>query len=103
MTAKTSEYLATVLDGVGLVEMAAKARRDEYHDFLSEADLPELMLERELRDARDGCPDKERAARIEAIRRRHLQGEFDASNEESEAWAQSAEGRAAFAGLLGKK
>lgn len=102
MTAQTSEMLAKELDAVGLDRMAAKARADEYHDFLSPHDLPEMMLEADLRAMRDACPDQERKARIEAIRQRHLNGEFDANKEESDAWAASPEGQEAFAQLINR-
>lgn len=101
MTAKTSENLAKVLESVGLHGMALKARGDEYHDFLSDDPMCAITLEQELRMARDRCPDKERAARIEAIRQRHLNGDFDASKEESDEWAASPEGQEAF-GMLRK-
>jgi hypothetical protein len=101
VTAKTSEHLAKVLESVGLDKMAARAREDMYHDFLSELDSPGLTLEAELRNAVAACPDKERAAKIEDIRQRHIQdGEFDASPEESEEWAESPEGQATFARLV---
>lgn len=100
MTAKTSENLAQVLESVGLDKMAAKARADQYHDYLSDDALSAMTLETELRAARDSCPDKERAARIEAVRQQHLNGEFDASTEESEEWAKSADGLKVFSMLV---
>lgn len=98
--ARTSELLAKELDAVGLKELAALARENRFHDFLSDLDFPELALEQALRQARDQCPDKARAAKIEAIRQRHMQGEFDADTAESDAWAQSAEGQDAFRRLI---
>jgi hypothetical protein len=100
MTAKTSENLAKVLESVGLNDMAVKARADKYHDFLSDDALCALTLEEELRAARDACPDKERAARIETVRQQHLNGEFDASMEESDEWASGPDGLQAFKMLL---
>lgn len=100
MTARTSELLAKELDAVGLTEMAAKARDDRYHDYLSDDAFCSMTLERDLRAARDACPDKDRASRIEAIRQRHLNGDFDADSAESDAWAQSEEGQAAFRSIF---
>lgn len=101
MTAKTSEQLARALDAVGLVDMAKKARADHYHDFLSDEELPEMELERELRWHRDHALDPIQARLIEQVRQRHLNGEFDASKEESEEWMQSPEGQEAARAILG--
>jgi hypothetical protein len=100
MTAKTSEMLAEVLESVGLDAMAAKARADQYHDFLSDDALCAITLERELREARDASDDPIMQKLIEDIRQHHLNGDFDASKEESDAWAASEEGQAAFGALL---
>lgn len=100
MTARTSERLAQVLHALALFELEKLARADMFHDFLSPYDLPEMELEARLRAARDACPDKERRDRIEEVRQRHMQGEFDADFEESEAWAQSDEGKDAFNRLI---
>jgi hypothetical protein len=96
MTAKSSEILAQALDNVGLAEMAKSARQDHYHDFLSEDAMCSLTLEAELRWNRDHALDPIQARLIEAIRQRHLNGEFDASKEESDDWAKSPEGQEAF-------
>ena len=103
MTARTSEKLAQVLHAVALFDLEKLARADMFHDFLSPYDLPELELERHLRKARDACPDKERAARIEQVRQRHMAGEFDASLEESDAWAASEDGQEAYRELTRRK
>lgn len=100
MTAKTSEFLASVLDSVGLDAMAAKARADQYHDFLSDDALCAITLERELREARDASDDPIMKKLIEDIRQHHLNGDFDASKEESDEWAAGPEGQEAFQSLL---
>lgn len=100
MTAGTSEILAQALENAGLNDMASMARLDHYHEFKSDVALPEMELERDLRQARDECPDPEGRARIEAIRQRLLNGDFDASYEESEEWTQSEEGRGVFDKLI---
>jgi hypothetical protein len=88
----TKDFLAGELEKCGLVEMAAKAREGYYHDFLSPLDMPETQLLLDLRNANHGPA-------VEALIQRHLNGEFDASREESEEWANSPEGQAAMGGL----
>lgn len=78
----------------GLPEMAAKAATGYYHDFLSPLAAPCMQLAEDL--AKAGTPE------ALALRARHLDGEFDATTEESDDWAASAEGKAAFAQLIGK-
>lgn len=92
----TKDFLAHELRKVGLETMATKAATGYYHDFLSPLDFPELQLEADLRMARDLAVDPQRKAEIEAVRKRHINGEFDANKEESDAWAASPEGQQAF-------
>lgn len=100
MTAATSEKLALVLDDVGLTELAAKARADQYHDFLSDDALCALTLANDLANEIKRVRDPMMKARIEEIRERHLDGDFDASMEESDEWAKSKDGIAAFTALI---
>ena len=79
----TKDILATELEKARLPAMAAKAREGYYHDFLSPLATPCLQLAQDL--AKVGTP-----AAI-ALRIRHLNGEFDATAEESEDWKKSAE------------
>lgn len=87
----TTEKLAVELEKAGLLSMAKKAREGYYHDFLSPLPAPCLQLEDDLRKI--GTPE------ALAIRSKHLNGEFDATKEESDAWAKSPDGQAAFAEL----
>jgi hypothetical protein len=96
----TKDMLADALVAVGLVEMADKARTGYYHDFLSPLDLPEMQLVQDLADAAKARPLSANA--ILELRQRVINGDFDANNEESEAWAQSEEGQQAF-GMLRNK
>lgn len=91
----TKDRLAAALDRAGLADMAARARQGYYHDFLSDLDFPDLQLAADLAAA--GTP-----AAL-ALRARHLNGEFDATGAEADAWAQSAEGQNAFAALARKR
>jgi deoxyribodipyrimidine photolyase-like uncharacterized protein len=97
MTAKTSQHLADVLRAAGFVALAKRAEADEFHDFLSPHVLPEMELDRELYQIAGGTEHSEHS-RLAAhhIRMRLHDGEFDASTEESEAWAESEDGQAAM-------
>lgn len=88
----TKDKLAAELRGAGLEEMAALAERGYYHDFLSPLETPCIQLATDL--AKVGTP----AAM--ALHKRHLNGEFDASPEESDEWACSPAGAEAFRMLL---
>lgn len=99
-TAKTAQHLADVLRKAGFEALAKRAEANEFHDFLSPHALPELMLDRELyvivADLQRDLVERQRA---EQIRYRLHDGEFDASLEESDAWAASDDGQEAFAML----
>jgi hypothetical protein len=87
----TKDFLAQELRAAGLDAMADKAAAGYYHDFLSPLAFPETQLDRDLFDA--GPAGKE-------LRKRHHNGEFDASIEESEEWANSHDGREALGKLI---
>jgi hypothetical protein len=91
----TKDKLALALMESGLHEMAARAATGYYHDFLSPLPLPEMQLAYDL--GRVGTPG------ATALCERVSNGEFDASIEESDAWAASAEGQEAFRGLMRPK
>ena len=90
----TKDILAAELIKAGLPEMAKKAAAGYYHDFLSPIEAPCLQLAADLAAVRTP------AAIL--LRNRHLNGEFDASLEESDDWAASADGRSAFSRLIEK-
>ena len=91
----TKDILAAELTKAGLHEMAAKAATGYYHDFLSPLPLPEMKLAADLAAAGTSA--------ALALRARHINGEFDASKEESDEWAKSEEGQTAFSHLIGKR
>jgi hypothetical protein len=91
---KTYEALAEELRALGLSEMAAAAQAGMYHDFLSPYPLPEMRLVRDL--AVEATRDPAKAAGIMALRKRIINGDFDASKEESDEWAASPEGQDAY-------
>lgn len=101
MTAKTSQHLADTLRAAGFEDLAKRAEADEFHDFLSDDAMPDITLDMELLKIMNAEPrDIERRNRAADIRTRHHQGEFDASKEESDEWAQSEDGQAAFRELI---
>lgn len=89
---RSKDKLAGELARIGLQEMADKAATGYYDDFLSPLATPCIQLAKDL--AKAGT------APALALRARHLEGEFDATAEESEAWANSADGKAAIASLF---
>jgi hypothetical protein len=100
MTAKTSEKLAVELDNLGLAQLAARARTDEFHDFKSPHDMPESYLINLLFHSAKAEPDPIISAMIHALRLRVINGDFDASLEESDEWAASEEGQDTFRRLI---
>jgi hypothetical protein len=88
----TKDKLAEELRKAGLDEMAARAEAGDYHDFLSDLAAPALQLSVDLANA--GTPE------AMALLVRHNAGEFDASLEESDEWAKSPDGQAAFGKLM---
>lgn len=80
----TKDILAAELNKAGLGDMAIKAANGYYHDFLSPLATPCIQLAADL--AAVGTPS------AMALRARHIDGEFDASKEESAEWWQR-EGR----------
>jgi hypothetical protein len=95
------QILASELRNLGLTEMADEADQGTYHDFLSPFPMPELRLVRDLATIATKYPEK--ATEIMAIRRRVIDGEFDATTEESEEWAESQDGQDTFNKLIGRK
>ncbi len=88
----TKDILAGELAKIGLDDMAVKAAEGYYHDFLSPLATPCLQLASDL--YRVHTPE------ALALRARHMNGEFDATKEESDAWAKGPDGQAAFRSLV---
>lgn len=88
----TKDILAAELTKAELPEMAAKAATGYYHDYLSPLPMPCLQLAEDL--AKVGTP-----AAL-ALRGRHLNGEFDATSAEGDAWAASPDGQETFSHLV---
>src|SRR5262245_5429385 len=84
----TKDRLAQVLRNMKLDALAERAADGEFDDFLSDHVNPQMVLADEL--AKIGNTS------AMYLRKRLINGDFDATKEESEAWAQSPEGRAVF-------
>jgi len=97
----TKDKLAEALRAVQLDDMADKAAEGYYHDFLSPLDFPEVQLVNDLAAATKRLPLQ--APAIMRLRQDVINGKYDASKEESDAWAKSPEGQAAFALLRNPK
>jgi hypothetical protein len=91
-TMHTKDILANELRKAGLPDMAGKAATGYYHDFLSPLAMPCIQLAEDL--AKAGTPE------ALALRARHLNGEFDATKEESDDWAAGPEGQETFSRLV---
>lgn len=85
----TKDMLAEALRGVGLDQMAAKAAAGYYHDYLSPIAMPEMALLNELAFAVANAKDQAARDKIMELRQRAINGDFDATTEESEEWAKS--------------
>jgi len=93
--------LADALMYLGLMDMSLQARGGYYHDYLSPLATPELQLLADLQEAamKFSFP---RRRDIMLLRQRVIDGEFDATADESDEWVQSEDGQAAFARLAEK-
>lgn len=87
----TKDKLAAALRDIDLQEMADKAATGYYDDFLSELTMPMIQL----------VSDLERVGTTPALqlRKRVIEGEFDSTKEEADAWAASPEGQKTMGGL----
>jgi hypothetical protein len=82
--------------------MIRRAEEGYYHDYLSPLAFPELALVNEL-GALANHPSRATTGAglaLIGLRQRVIDGDFDASKAESDAWAASPEGQAAWAELL---
>jgi hypothetical protein len=87
----TKDRLAQALRDVGLSGMAEMAAQGIYDDYLSPFADNITVLVSALAHAAEQHENKRDA--ILALRQRAIEGDFDATREESEAWAASPEGQ----------
>lgn len=99
MSEHTTVKLAKALQEIPGVprEMIQRVVDGYYHDYLSPLTFPEIQLVADLREL-EFAPATPRNSRplLRDMRQRVLDGEFDASKEESDAWAASPEGQETF-------
>jgi hypothetical protein len=78
-------------------DMTQRAIDGYYHDYLSPLVMPEIQLVADLR-ALASAPATPRDSRplLRQMAERVINGEFDASKEESDEWARSPEGQETF-------
>lgn len=99
MSEHTTAKLASALSAIPGVprEMIQRAIDGYYHDFLSPLTFPEIQLVSDLRDLAK-LPATPRLSRplLRELAQAVIDGKYDASPEESEAWANSPEGRDIF-------
>ena len=98
----TKDLLADALMQLGLMDMSLRARGGYYHDYLSPLDLPETQLVNDLAEASTKFT-YPRRGQILDLRQRVINGDFDASAEESDDWAKSEEGQETFRKLMPKR
>ena len=90
MTIPTTEKLAQALEAANAPAwMIEKAREGYYDDYKSHLAFPEMQLHHDAH-----------VAGLESIKAAVEAGEFDSTKEESEEWARSPEGQAAFTELI---
>ena len=97
----TKDVLAEALRELGLNEMADKAAKGWYHDYLSPLDTSVITLVDDLAVAASHHMDNVKA--IMFLRGQVMEGKFDATREESDEWAKSPEGQETFRKLIGAK
>lgn len=103
MSEHTTAKLARALSAIPGVPkaMVQRAIDGHYHDFLSPLTFPEIQLVSDLRELAS-LPATPAASRplLRELAQQVVDGEFDASKEESDAWAASPEGQETFAQLV---
>lgn len=98
----TTAILARALEAIPGVPpgMIEHARTGYYHDYMSPLATPEIQLVADLRElaARPGTPRNSRPL-LRALAEAVIDGQYDASREESEEWARSPEGQETMAAI----
>ena len=95
----TKDRLAAALLEAGLKEMADRAGNAWYDDYQSPLDAPINTLVDDLAVAA-GKADVHARPAILQLRKRAINGDFDGTKEEGDAWAASPEGQETFRKLL---
>jgi hypothetical protein len=91
----STEILVADLRAAGLTDLARRAETGEFHDFQSDHAFPMMTLMKELEAA--ARPTNHR--QVKQLQQNVRDGKYDATKEESDAWAASPEGQDAFSKL----
>jgi hypothetical protein len=94
---QTKDRLRAEMDKIGkaMATIAVRASNGDYDDYLSPHAMPAILFQGDITILIELCKN---------LRKRHADGEFDGTTEESEAWAASPEGQATMAKFMeGKK
>ncbi len=86
----SDKILHDALAKIGLADMAMRAGMGEWNDYFGKSPFPQHALIEELRAVREQRP--EIGELIEGVIGLTIEGAFDGTREESEAWAKSPEG-----------
>jgi hypothetical protein len=103
MTEHTTAKLARAMSEIPGVPKAMIQRAIDgyYHDFLSPLDFPEIQLVSDLRDlAKTPATPRNSRPLLMSLALAVIDGQYDASKEESDAWAASPEGQETFRQLV---
>jgi hypothetical protein len=99
MSEHTTVKLARALSAIPGVprEVIHRAVDGYYHDYLSPLAMPELQLVSDLRDlASAPATPRDSRPRLRNLAQAVINGEYDATKEESDEWARSPEGQETF-------
>jgi hypothetical protein len=103
VTEHTTVKLARALSEIPGVPKAMIQRAVDgyYHDFMSPLDFPEIQLVSDLRDlAKTPATPRNSRPLLMSLALAVIDGQHDASKEESDAWAASPEGQETFRQLV---
>jgi hypothetical protein len=100
----TADYLARVLAELGAADLAERARAFHFDDYRCPPEVDghnniQRLVGHVDRWSRSSTPERRERARV--VIAAAMEGEFDATRAESDAWAASPEGQATLAELLG--
>jgi len=97
---KSDSILVQAFLEAGLPTMAKLAGTGYYNDYFSPLEMPSTQLMADLHELFARVMSPNQKGRIQSMIARHLNGEFDATREESDEWAASSEGQETFAELM---
>lgn len=83
----TKERLAQRLEALGAHELAERARKGMYSDFESEVAMPKVLLVADLKLVASTSGSQETWHSLHAMAQEIIDGKWDDTPEEAEAWA----------------